>query len=103
MIFTYVPDDASRSKWFKDQLKTLMEESKCCAFFDGCTNDSGDRRLLFAGHKVVHEEQRQQMSETLEKAEAAARAAVDWINGRRGEGKCRMSNVDVMESMRTLS
>ena len=30
-----------------------------CAFFDDCTNDNGERRLIFAGIRVENEEEKE--------------------------------------------
>ncbi|CAK9066214.1 unnamed protein product [Durusdinium trenchii] len=82
MMATWVPEDASKSKWFKDRLKSLMEEGKMCAFFDDCTNDNGERRLIFAGIRVENEEEKEAVMEVVTKTQDLAKDAVDWIHER---------------------
>eukprot|EP00913_Durusdinium_trenchii_P004639 g4306.t1 len=53
-----------------------------CAFFDDCTNDNGERRLIFAGIRVENEEEKEAVMEVVTKTQDLAKDAVDWIHER---------------------
>ena len=80
MVGIWVHNDVSRSRWFKEKLWIVMQESGLCAFFDDRMNDEGERRLWFAGHKIEDmddAENNEAMVQVLEKTRSAAQAVVD--------------------------
>lgn len=80
MVGIWVHNDVSRSRWFKEKLWIVMQESGLCAFFDQRMNDEGERRLWFAGHKIEDmddAENNEAMVQVLEKTRSAAQAVVD--------------------------
>lgn len=75
----WVDERASKSRWFLDELKKLMLETKTCAFFDdGHDAEKKLRRLVFAGFGVTPDS----IPDICESAQSLVQKAIDWIDQR---------------------
>ena len=77
----WVDERAPKSKWFMEQLKELMKETKTCAFFDdGHDAEQKLQRLVFVGSGVTNDNS-EHISES---AQDLVHKAIDWIDSRPG-------------------
>eukprot|EP00931_Biecheleriopsis_adriatica_P054918 TRINITY_DN3236_c0_g1_i3.p1 TRINITY_DN3236_c0_g1~~TRINITY_DN3236_c0_g1_i3.p1 ORF type:complete len:1271 (+),score=318.17 TRINITY_DN3236_c0_g1_i3:51-3863(+) len=77
-----VEGEAAKSRWLKEELRKLCEETKTCAFFDDWRGpgSSKERRLVLAGRSI--EAGDPVAAELVGKTEDLVKRAVDWIHGR---------------------